>query len=328
MAILVTGGAGYIGSVTVELLRAKGETLVVLDDLFRGHRESLRPAQMFYQGKVGDRDLVSRIVREHSVEECIHFAALAYVGESVEDPARYFENNVEQGIAFLGALTRAGVRRFVFSSTAATYGEPKRIPITEQDSQWPTNPYGWSKLFMERLLASYDRAYGLKFVSLRYFNAAGATSQCGEDHAPETHLIPNVLAAAAGERADVAVFGKDYPTPDGTPIRDYVHVADLADAHIRALEHLRKGSASDFLNLGTGDGNSVLEVIESARRVTGRSIQARIEPRRPGDPARLVADAARAKQVLGWTPASNLESILRSAWEWKQRHPQGYGASS
>jgi UDP-glucose 4-epimerase len=328
MAILVTGGAGYIGSVTVELLSAKGETVVVLDDLVRGHRESLAPDQPFYQGKVGDRELIACIAKEHRIDECVHFAALAYVGESVENPALYFENNVEQGVRFMGALQRAGVRRIVFSSTCATYGEPKRIPITEQESQWPANPYGWSKLLMERLLASYDRAYGLKFVSLRYFNAAGATARCGEHHDPESHLIPNILSAAAGERPDVAVFGNDYPTPDRTPIRDYVHVADLADAHIRALEHLRNGGASDFLNLGTGDGYSVLEVIQAARKITGRPIQTRIEARRPGDPARLVADSARAKKMLGWTPTSNLESIIRSAWEWKQRHPRGYAAGS
>lgn len=326
MAILVTGGAGYIGSVTVELLRAKGASVVVLDDLFRGHRESLTPDLPFYQGKIGDRSLVARIAKEHRIEECVHFAALAYVGESVENPALYFENNVEQGVAFIGALKESGVRRIVFSSTCATYGEPKQIPITEQEPQWPANPYGWTKLLMERVLASYDRAYGLKFMSLRYFNAAGATARCGEHHEPESHLIPNVLAAAAGERPDVAVFGNDYPTPDGTPIRDYVHVADLADAHIRALEHLRKGGSSDFLNLGTGDGNSVLEVIETTRKITGRPIRTRIEARRPGDPARLVADSTRAKEVLGWTPASNLRAIVQSAWEWKQRHPRGYGA--
>lgn len=326
MAILVTGGAGYIGSVTVELLRQKGETVVVLDDLARGHRKSLDASEPFYHGKVGDRALVGRIAKEHQIESCIHFAALAYVGESVENPALYFENNVEQGIAFFGTLERAGIRRIVFSSTAATYGEPQRIPVTEQDPQWPTNPYGWSKLFLERLLASYDRAYGIKFVSLRYFNAAGATARCGEDHDPETHLIPNILSAAAGEKADIAVFGNDYPTPDRTPIRDYVHVRDLADAHIRALEHLRKGGSSEYLNLGTGDGYSVLEVIETARKATGRAIRVRFEPRRPGDPARLVADAGRAKQVLGWIPASDLESIVGSAWEWKQRHPRGYAA--
>jgi len=326
MAILVTGGAGYIGSVTVELLRAKGEAVVVLDDLFRGHREALPQSQTFYHGKVGDRDLIRRITKEQQIESCIHFAALAYVGESVEKPAVYFENNVEQGIAFVGSLERAGVRRIVFSSTAATYGEPDQIPIVEQSRQWPTNPYGWSKLLMERLLATYDRSYGMKFVSLRYFNAAGATEQCGEDHDPETHLVPNVLAAAAGERPDAPVFGDNYPTPDGTPIRDYVHVTDLAEAHICALDHLRRGGASDFLNLGTGTGYSVFEVIESARKVTGRPIRARIEGPRPGDPARLVADATRAKQVLGWSPASNLESILRSAWDWKQRHPRGYAS--
>ena len=324
MAILVTGGAGYIGSVTVELLLGKGEKVVVLDDLFRGHREALAPDQPFYQGKVGDRDLIARITKEHQIESCIHFAALAYVGESVEKPAAYFENNVEQGIAFMGALERTGVRRIVFSSTAATYGEPERIPITEQDPQWPANPYGWSKLFMERLLSSYDGAYGTKFVSLRYFNAAGATMRCGEDHHPETHLVPNVLSAAASERPDMAVFGNNYPTPDGTPIRDYVHVTDLADAHVRALDYLRKGGKSDFLNLGTGCGYSVLEVIETARKVTGRAIPARIEAPRAGDPARLVADAAKARQVLGWAPTSDLESIIRSAWEWKQRHPKGY----
>src|SRR5215470_3836035 len=326
MAILVTGGAGYIGSVTVELLRAKGEAVVVLDDLFRGHREALPQSQAFYHGKVGDRDLIRRITKEQQIESCIHFAALAYVGESVEKPAAYFENNVEQGIAFVGSLERAGVRRIVFSSTAATYGEPDQIPIVEQSRQWPTNPYGWSKLLMERLLATYDRSYGMKFVSLRYFNAAGATEQCGEDHDPETHLVPNVLAAAAGERPDAPVFGDNYPTPDGTPIRDYVHVTDLAEAHICALDHLRRGGASDFLNLGTGTGYSVFEVIESARKVTGRPIRARIEGPRPGDPARLVADATRAKQVLGWSPAADLESILRSAWDWKQRHPRGYAS--
>lgn len=327
MAILVTGGAGYIGSVTVELLLARGEKVVVLDDLFRGHRGALVPGHPFYQGKVGDRDLIAGISKDHEIESCIHFAALAYVGESVEKPAVYFENNVEQGIAFMGALERAGVRRIVLSSTAATYGEPERIPITEQDPQWPTNPYGWSKLFMERLLASYDRAYGTRFVSLRYFNAGGATSRCGEDHDPETHLIPNVLSAAAGQLRDVAVFGNNYPTPDGTPVRDYVHVTDLADAHIRALEHLRKGGTSDFFNLGTGHGYSVLEVIETARKVTGRPTPARIEPPRAGDPARLVADAAKANRVLGWAPTSDLTSIIRSAWDWKQRHPQGYASA-
>lgn len=324
MSILVTGGAGYIGSVTVELLTKKGESVVILDDLARGHRSALSAGMPFYHGKVGDRALVERIAKEHKIDSCIHFAALAYVGESVEKPAMYFENNVEQGVAFIGSLVKAGIQKIVFSSTAATYGEPKRIPIEEDDPQWPTNPYGWSKLFMERLLASYDRAYGLKFVALRYFNAAGATEHSGEHHDPETHLIPNVLAAAVDPNAHISVFGNNYPTPDGTPIRDYVHVIDLADAHIRALEHLRRGAASQLLNLGTGDGYSVFEVIEAARKVTGKTIQTRIEPPRPGDPARLVANAKKAQEILGWKPESDLETIIRSAWDWKMRHRRGY----
>lgn len=328
MAILVTGGAGYIGSVTVEKLLAAGESVLVLDDLARGHREAVTRETPFYQGRVGDRALIAKIAAEHKLESCVHFAALAYVGESVQMPEKYFENNVEQGIAFIGSLLSSGVRRIVFSSTCATYGEPDRVPIGEQCPQWPKNPYGWSKLFMERLFDSYETAHGLKFASLRYFNAAGATQRCGEHHEPETHLIPIVLAAAAGEKPDVPVFGSDYPTPDGTAIRDYVHVADLADAHIRALEHLRKGGKSDFVNLGTGDGYSVLEVIETARRVTGGDIRVRKEARRPGDPARLVADAAKARSVLGWAPAmSDLSSIIRSAWEWKKRHPRGYDSA-
>lgn len=325
MTILVTGGAGYIGSVTVERLRAKGEQVVVLDDLVRGHRSAVDKDVPFYQGRVGDRALVARIATEHKIEACVHFAALAYVGESVLEPAKYFENNVEQGVALMGALLQAGVRRVVFSSTCATYGETKQIPIPESSPQSPVNPYGWSKLFLERLLDSYGRAYGLKFASLRYFNAAGATEHRGEHHEPETHLVPNVLAAALGEKPEVSVFGNNYPTPDGTPIRDYVHVADLADAHILALDFLRRGGDSVFLNLGTGHGYSVLEVIECARQVTGRPIPMRIEAPRPGDPARLVADAARAQSVLGWKPAmSDLPSILRSQWLWRQKHARGY----
>jgi UDP-glucose 4-epimerase len=325
MTILVTGGAGYIGSVTVERLLAQGERVVVLDDLYRGHRDALSKDVPFYYGRVGDRALVERITAEHEIEACVHFAALTYVGESVVDPARYFENNVGQGIALMGTLVKAGVRRVVLSSTAAVYGEPKHIPIPETSPTWPVNPYGWSKLFMERLLASLDTSCGLKSVSLRYFNAAGATERCGEDHEPESHLVPNVLKAGLGERPEVAVFGTNYPTPDGTAIRDYVHVADLAEAHVRALEHLRGGGETDLLNLGTGHGYSVMEVIECARKVTARPILVRIEGRRAGDPPRLVADAQRAEQVLRWKPAmSDLASILRSQWEWRQKHPSGY----
>jgi UDP-glucose 4-epimerase len=325
MTVLVTGGAGYIGSVTVERLRAKGEHVVVLDDLGRGHRSAVTQDVPFYHGRVGDRALLARIAGEHKIEACVHFAALAYVGESVAEPAKYFENNVEQGVVLMGALVNAGIKRVVFSSTCATYGEPKQVPIPETCPQWPVNPYGWSKLLMERLLASYDGAYGLKFVALRYFNAAGATERCGEDHEPESHLVPNVLKAAAGEKAEVSVFGTSYPTPDGTAIRDYVHVTDLAEAHIQALDYLRKGGQSDFLNLGTGHGYSVLEVIECARNVTARPIPIRNEAPRPGDPARLVADAKKAETVLGWEPAmSDLASILRSQWEWRQKHPRGH----
>jgi UDP-glucose 4-epimerase len=326
MEILVTGGAGYIGGATVERLRAEGERVVVLDDLFRGHRDAIEQDVPFYQGRVGDRALVERIVAEHKIEECVHFAALAYVGESVLEPAKYFENNVEQGVALVGSLVKAGVRRIVFSSTCATYGEPKEIPISESCQQCPVNPYGWSKLMMERILASYDGAYGLKSVSLRYFNAAGATERCGEDHEPESHLVPNVLRVASGEKSQLSVFGTDYPTADGTAIRDYVHISDLAEAHILALKHLRQGGQTDFLNLGTGDGYSVMDVIECARKVTGKAIPVTIEARRAGDPPKLVADSRKARSVLGWQPAmSDLSSILRSQWEWRQKHPRGYG---
>jgi UDP-glucose 4-epimerase len=328
MAILVTGGAGYIGSVTVELLLARGEQVVVLDDLERGHAAALPAGVPLYRGKTGDRELVARIAGAHQLESCIHFAALIEVGESVRDPAKYFENNAGQGIHHFAALLQAGVRRVVFSSTAAVYGDPETVPIGEQGRQWPKNPYGWSKFFVERLLESYDAAYRMKFIALRYFNAAGATERCGEDHRPESHLIPNVLAAALDPEKSIRVFGNNYPTPDGTPIRDYIHVTDLAEAHIAALHHLRKGGASDCLNLGTGRGYSVLEVIACARQITGKPISVSIEAPRPGDPARLVADPARAKALLGWEPqSSQLPVILRSAWEWRLRHPHGYPAA-
>lgn len=323
--ILVTGGAGYIGSVTVELLRERGEEVVILDNLSRGHSEALAGETPFYQGNVGDRELVTRIINKHEIEACVHFAALAYVGESVAEPARYFENNVEQGIALLGSLVTAGVRRIVFSSTCATYGEPRQIPISEQHPQQPTNPYGWTKLFMERVLESYDHAYGMKFAALRYFNAAGATERLGEHHEPESHLVPNVLLAAQGKLAEVSVFGDKYPTPDGTAIRDYTHVADLGAAHILALDYLRAGGHSECINLGTGKGHSVLEVIKTARQVTGLPITTRVEPPRPGDPSHLVANADKARTILGWEPAyTDLASIIRSDWEWRSRHPRGY----
>lgn len=286
MSVLVTGGAGYIGSVTAGLLRRRGERVVVLDNLSRGHRAAVPPDVPFYEGCVGDRALVRSIVREHGVESCIHFAAFAYVGESVSEPAKYFENNVGQGVSLLGELVECGVRRFVFSSTCATYGIPEHsAPISEDTRQRPTNPYGWTKFTLERLLESYAAAYGLNFVALRYFNAAGATDTHGEHHEPETHLIPNVLSAARGELPFVTVHGTDYPTPDGTAVRDYIHVEDLASAHALALDYLLSADGrSEFINLGNGRGFSVLEVIEAARRATGRPVETSFGPRRDGDP--------------------------------------------
>ncbi len=325
MAVLVTGGAGYIGSAFVAQLLDAGERVVVLDDLSRGHREAVDPRAAFQQGRTGDRTLVTRLVREHGIDACAHFAAFAYVGESVAEPARYYDNNFTQAAGLFEALALAGVKHVVFSSTCASYGVPQEVPIPESHPQWPINPYGWSKLFVERLLADFDRAYGLRFVALRYFNAAGASARCGEAHDPETHLVPLVLEVAAGRRASVTVFGNDYETPDGTAIRDYIHIEDLGEAHLLALRHLRGGGASQFLNLGNGLGYSVLEVIEAAKRVTGRAVPFVMGPRREGDPPRLVGNAARAREVLGWTPQRpQLDAIIGSAWEWMQAHPKGY----
>jgi UDP-glucose 4-epimerase len=325
MSVLVTGGAGYIGSAFVEQLLNAGEPVVVLDDLSRGYRPAIDPRASFYQGRTGDRELVARIAREHRLDACAHFAAYAYVGESVGEPAKYYDNNFTQAAILFESLAKAGVKNVVFSSTCATYGVPRQVPIPEDHPQWPINPYGWSKLFVERLLADFDRAYGLRFVALRYFNAAGASARCGEAHDPETHLIPLVLAVAAGKRKNVVVFGKDYETPDGTAIRDYIHIEDLGEAHLLALEHLRRGGPSQFLNLGNGLGYSVLEVIETAEKVSGREVAYEIGPRREGDPPRLVGNASKAREVLGWAPRRpQLDGIIRSAWEWMQAHPQGY----
>lgn len=323
MSILITGGAGYIGSVTTELLRNRGETVVVLDNLSRGYRDAVAPEVPFFEGNVGDRDLVTQIIREHNVEACIHFAAFAYVGESVIEPTLYYENNVEQGIRLLGTLVSNGVRRIVFSSTCATYGEPQRIPIDEEHQQLPTNPYGWSKLFLERIMGDYDRSYQLKFVALRYFNAAGASPERGERHDPETHLVPLVLQAAHGEIKHVTVFGNDYPTKDGTCVRDYIHVSDLAEGHALSLDYLRAGNPSTAINLGNGHGYSVLEVIEAARAVTGKEISIEMQGRRAGDPSHLVADATKAQAILGWQPQHpDLEAIISSAWQSHVKHAE------
>jgi UDP-glucose 4-epimerase len=334
MAILVTGGAGYIGSVVAELLHERGEQVVVLDNLSRGHRSAVPPGIAFHAGDIGDRRTVATLARDYDLEACLHFAAFAYVDESVSEPALYFENNVQQGIGLIDELRLAGVSRIVFSSSCTTYGEPDRVPITEDHPQRPTNPYGHTKLIIERLLRTYDHAYAMKFVALRYFNAAGGTNKLGEHHDPEPHLIPNVLAVALGLSPYVRVFGSDYPTPDGTAVRDYIHVADLAMAHVLALDYLRNDGASISLNLGNGLGFSVLEVIEAARRVTNCRIESKLEPRREGDPAQLIADASKARSLLGWRPdQSELHNILESAWQWRLAHPKGYdepkpGASS
>lgn len=322
MAILVTGGAGYIGSVIVEDLVKAGEQVAVLDNLSRGHRAAVSSNACFYEGNIGDKDLVMRICDEHKITAAMHFSAYTYVGESVAKPNLYYQNNTVQTVAFLDALIESGVTNFVFSSTAATYGEPQYSPIDEEHPQSPTNPYGRSKLFIEQILKDYSLAFGLKFVALRYFNASGASDTCGEKHDPETHIIPLILDAATGKRPDISIFGDDYPTPDGTAIRDYIHVSDISDAHLAALRYLANGGETEFINLGNGQGYSVLEVVEAARKVTGRQIKAVIGPRRPGDPSRLIADARKARDLLGWEPKfTDIESIIESAWQWHQRQP-------
>lgn len=325
MAILVTGGAGYIGSVAVEDLKNNNAEPIVLDNLSRGHREAVQPETKFYQGDIGDQDLIKRICAENEIEACMHFSAFAYVGESVEKPSMYYGNNTEHTRLLLDALIESGVKKFVFSSTCATYGEPQYMPLDEKHPQSPSSPYGWSKLFVEQILKDYDLAYGLKFVALRYFNACGATETLGEHHDPETHLIPLILEAANGTRAHISIFGEDYPTPDGTAIRDYIHISDLSQAHLLALKHLQNSGESEFINLGNGTGFSVLEVVEAARKVTGKPIATETVGRRAGDPSRLIADATKARTVLGWNPQfAEIETIIESAWKWQQKNPKGY----
>jgi len=324
--LLVTGGAGYIGAVVVRRLREGGHAPTLIDDLSTGHREAVAGCDLVV-GDFGDRRLVSELIAGKKIEAVIHLAASALVGESVQNPARYYRNNLERSLALLDVMRERDVTRLVFSSTAAVYGEPVAIPMEEGHPTRPANPYGETKLALETALQWYHAAHGLAFVALRYFNAAGATPDAalGEVHDPETHLVPNVIRAALAA-APVPVFGTDYATHDGTAVRDYIHVEDLADAHLRALERLEQRGGASVFNLGNGSGFSVLQVIEAARRVTGRPITTRAAPRRPGDPETLVASSARARQDLGWKPRfPDLESILETAWKFARTYPAGYG---
>ena len=309
----------------VRMLGASGHRVVVLDNLTTGFRQAVTAGELIV-GEVADRDLCYRILTEKKIDAVMHFAACALVGESVVHPAKYYENNVVATIQLLEAMRRADVRRFVFSSSCATYGIPQKVPITEQESQWPVNPYGFTKLVIERALDDYTQAYGFGFAALRYFNAAGASpsGDIGEDHDPESHLIPIVLQVALGQRPHITVFGHDYPTADGTCVRDYIHVDDLSNAHLLALDKIEPGRAIK-VNLGTGNGYSVRQVIDVCRQVTGCEIPEQFGPRRPGDPPELVADASLAHEVLGWTPKyPELQPIVETAWAWHRKHPHGY----
>jgi UDP-glucose 4-epimerase len=323
MKILVTGGAGYIGSVTTELLLDVGHDVTIFDNLGRGHREALDPRATFIEGDLVDRAAISAAVKQSAPDAVMHFAAFALVGESMDNPTMYFRNNVIGGINLAEAMVEHDVRKIVFSSTCATYGQPDTVPITEETPQCPQNPYGESKLMFEKILSWHQQIDGLQPVFLRYFNACGATDKYGEDHDPETHLIPLILRVALGQRESIKIFGDDYDTPDGTCLRDYIHISDLAQAHRLSLEK----DVSGPFNLGTGSGNSVLEVIEACRKVTGHAIPAERVARRPGDPARLVASAEKANQQLGWKPVNaDLHTIVESAWKWHQRYPNGYAS--
>ncbi|MDR2391212.1 MAG: UDP-glucose 4-epimerase GalE [Planctomycetota bacterium] len=327
MAILVPGGAGYIGSHIVHELLDRGEEVVVADNLQTGHRAAVHPDAEFYQGDIRDRAFLDSLFGRKRFVAVVHFAANSLVGESVRNPLKYYDNNLGGAIALLDVMLRHGVHHIVFSSSAAAYGEPENIPILEDDRTLPVNPYGETKLAVEKLLRWLSRATPLRHAALRYFNAAGAHSRgdIGEDHSPETHLIPLVLQVANGKCADIGIFGDDYPTPDGTCVRDYIHVADLADAHIRAMRHLASGGSGGVFNLGNGVGFSVREVVEKARKVTGHPIPARIRPGRKGDPAQLVASNAKSERELGFKPShSGLEEIIASAWNWHKRHPNGF----
>lgn len=327
MTILVLGGAGYIGSHTVYELIDRGEDVVIIDNLETGYKEAVQPKARFYQGDIRDRSFVDHVLDQEKVDAVIHFAANSLVGESMVNPLKYYDNNLCGTKVLLESMIAHGVDKIVFSSTAATYGEPERVPILETDRTEPTNTYGETKLSMEKMFKWTDRAHGLRYVSLRYFNACGAhkSGKIGEAHNPESHLIPLILQVPNKQREAISIFGDDYDTKDGTCIRDYIHVTDLAQAHILAVDYLMQGKESNIFNLGNGVGFSVKEVIETARKITGDPIQTKIEPRRAGDPAVLIASSEKAKAILKWKPEhTDLEDIITSAWNWHKKHPKGY----
>jgi UDP-glucose 4-epimerase len=329
MTVLVLGGAGYIGSHTVDQLVNGGYDVAVVDNLITGHTEAVNPAARLYVGDVRDKEFMRTVFTKENVEGVVHFAAFSVVPESMQDPLKYFDNNTAGMIHLLEVMNEFDVKNIVFSSTAATYGEPKQIPIKETDPQIPTNPYGESKLAMEKIMHWSDLAYGIKFVALRYFNVAGAKpdGSIGEDHNPETHLIPIILQVAEGKRDKLQIFGDDYPTPDGTNVRDYVHVLDLADAHILALKYLAAGNDSNAFNLGSATGFSNLQILDAARKATGKEIPAEMAPRRPGDPSTLIASSDKAREILGWKPNyDDVEKIIGTAWTWHETHPDGYSS--
>lgn len=329
MAVLVLGGAGYIGSHAVYELIENGMDVIVADNLQTGFREAVHPKARFYELDIRDKKALDDLFEKEDIEGVIHFAASSQVGESMKDPLKYYDNNLGGTITLLESMVEHGIKNIVFSSTAATYGEPENIPILESDRTVPTNTYGETKLAMEKMMDWVDKAHGLNYVALRYFNASGAhpSGQIGEAHNPETHLIPLILQVPNGQREAVSIFGEDYPTKDGTCIRDYIHVTDLANAHVLALQYLLDGGKSDVFNLGNGVGFTVKEVIDTAREVTGHPIPAKAEERRAGDPAQLVASSKKAREVLGWNPQyDDLKTIIETAWNWHKNHPEGYGA--
>ncbi|MFB1097880.1 UDP-glucose 4-epimerase GalE [Terribacillus sp. JSM ZJ617] len=329
MKVLVTGGAGYIGSHAVAMLLEKGHEAVIIDNIITGHAAAADKNAIFYEGDLRDAAFLDDVFTKEKVDAVVHFAASSLVGESVEDPLKYFGNNVYGMQVLLETMRKHEVKKIVFSSTAATYGDTNVVPLTEDLDTNPESPYGESKLMMEKMMKWCDQAYGIKYVSLRYFNVAGAhpSGQIGEDHDPESHLIPIILQTALGQREHISIFGDDYPTEDGTCIRDYIHVVDLIDAHLLALDYLDKGGESDIFNLGSSQGFSVKELIDVAREVTGKEIPAKVGPRRAGDPAVLIASSAKAKEILGWNPSrTDMKDIIGDAWRWHQNRPNGYDA--